>query len=108
MHLIQGGLTPEIEDRHNIRQNEIARILHNMEAVFSPEELEEAAPIISWLMLRDTWHYEPWAYKTNPGEPVEAYEERIRIAQEMEEMFPQHRVGTCANIWLWLRLGANR
>lgn len=107
MHLIQGGLTPDIEARAAIREHEVARILHNMEQVFSPEELAQAAPIITWLQLRDVWHYEPGAYKANPGEPVEAFEERIRIAQELQDTFPEYRVGACANIWLWLRLGAN-
>jgi hypothetical protein len=63
--------------------------------------------IINWLELRDVYHAEPSRYRSNPGEPVEAFEERIRISQELEDIFPAYRVGTCANIWLWLMLGAN-
>ena len=106
MYLIKGELTEEIQSRQAIREAEVCRILWNMREVFSPEELEKAAAIIEWLELRDTWHDELPHYRANPGEPVEAFEERIRISQEMADLFPEHRVGACANIWLWLKLGA--
>jgi hypothetical protein len=109
MYLIKGELTEELESRYQIRENEIARILWNIEEAFTEEELwfTGAQEIIKWLELRDVHHAEPSRYRANPGEPVEAYEERIRIAQELEDTFPDHRVGACANIWLWLMLGAN-
>jgi hypothetical protein len=109
MHLIKGELTEELQSRYAIRENEIARILWNIEEAFTEDEILRpgAQAIIKWLELRDLYHTEPSRYRVNPGEPVEAYEERIKIAQELEDTFPQYRVGTCANIWLWLMLGAN-
>jgi hypothetical protein len=109
MYLIKGELTEELESRYAIRENEIARILWNMNEAFTPAELArpEAQAIIHWLELRDVYHTEPSRYRANPGEPVEAFEERIRISKELEDIFPAYRVGTCANIWLWLMLGAN-
>jgi len=109
MYLIKGELTEELQNRYQIRENEIARILWNMGEAFTPEELTrpEAQAIIHWLELRDVYHTEPSRYRANPGEPVEAFEERIRISKELEDIFPAYRVGTCANIWLWLMLGAN-
>ena len=107
MYLIEGELTDELQKRYEIRKNEVARILWNMEQAFTPKELEQAASIIWWLQLRDVYHQEPMRYRANPGEPVEAFEERVRIALELADTFPEHRTGTCANIWLWLMLGAN-
>lgn len=107
MYLIKGELTDELQKRYEIRQNEVARILWNMEQVFTPEELKQAESIIYWLQMRDVYHQEPMRYRANPGEPVEAFEERVRIALELADTFPEHRTGTCANIWLWLMLGAN-
>jgi len=107
MYLIKGELTDELQKRYEIRQNEVARILWNMEQAFTPEELKQAESIIYWLQMRDVYHQEPMRYRANPGEPVEAFEERVRIALELADTFPEHRTGTCANIWLWLMLGAN-
>ena len=107
MYLVEGGLTDELERRYEIRQQETARILWNMQQVFTPQELEQARSIVYWLQLRDVYHEEPMRYRANPGEPVEAFEERIRIALELQDTFPEHRTGACANIWLWLMLGAN-
>lgn len=107
MYLVKGELTDELQKRYEIRKNEVARILWNMEQAFTPEELKQAESIVWWLQLRDVYHQEPMRYRANPGEPVEAFEERVRIALELEDTFPEHRTGTCANIWLWLMLGAN-
>lgn len=109
MHLIKGELTDELAERYAKREHEVARILWNIQEAFTAEELArpEAQHIISWLNLRDVHHQEPSRYRANPGEPVEAFEERIRIALELGDTFPGYRVGTCANIWLWLMLGAN-
>jgi len=106
MYLIKGDFNDEEITRHNIREREVSRILHNLENMLTPSEYKTAEPIINWLRLRDVRHHERAHFIANPGEPVEAFEERIRISQEMADIFPQHRVGTCANIWLWLKLGA--
>lgn len=106
MHLIHGGFDDEVQRRQHIREMELRRILLNLEDMLTNEEKKQAEGILWWLNLRDINHQEPAHYRANPGEPVEAFEERIRIAQEMEDIFPEHRVGTCANIWLWLKLGA--
>jgi len=109
VHLIKGELTDELAARQAKREAEVVRILWNMQEAFTEAELArpEAQAIINWLTLRDTWNQEMPRYRANPGEPVEAFEERIRIALELQDTFPQYRVGTCANIWLWLMLGAN-
>lgn len=109
MYLINGELTDELQDRYNKRENEVARLLFNMEEAFTAKELArpEAQAIMTWLNLRDVYHTEPSRYRANPGEPIEAYEERIRICRELTDMFPNYRVGHCANIWLWLMLGGN-
>ena len=109
MYLIKGELTDELQARHNIRQDEVCRILWNMREAFTKKELErpEAQAVIHWLEMRDVHHQEAARYRANPGEHVEAFEERIRIARELEDTFPEYRVGTCANIWLWLMMGAN-
>ena len=109
MYLIKGELTDELAERDKKRENEVARILWNMHEAFTEAELArpEAQAIIYWLEMRDIHHTEPGRYRANRGEPVEAFEERIRIARELEDTFPEYRVGTCANIWLWLMMGAN-
>lgn len=109
MHLIKGELTDDLEQVYKTREAEVARLIWNMQTAFTPEELArpEAQDILSWLSLRDVYHQDLPRYRANRGEPVEAFEERIRIARELEDTFPQYRSGTCANIWLWLMLGGN-
>jgi hypothetical protein len=94
------------DERWEARNNEVTRICRALDQTLTPAEKLEAAPILDWLSLRDVRHQEMAHYRANEGEPVDAFEERIRIALEMQDLFPQHRYGACANIWLWLKLGA--
>ena len=103
MHLVPDtGIDQNWQDR----TNETIRIYRALDAMLTPAEKLQAAPILNWLSIRQVKGQEFSHYLANEGEPIGAFEERVRIAQEMEELFPSQRVGTCANIWLWLKLGA--
>lgn len=109
MHIVNSELNEDLEERYQIRVKEIVRILLNMRERLTDKELErpETQAIIKWLESRATYYTIAPQYRANPGEYVEAFEERIRITTELTEIFPAYRVGACANLWTWLMLGAN-
>jgi hypothetical protein len=103
MHLVPDtGIGQYWQDR----ANEATRICRALDDMLTPAEKLQAAPIINWLSLRQVKGKDYSHYLANEGEPLAALEERVRIGHEMEELFPAQRVGACANIWLWLKLGA--
>jgi hypothetical protein len=109
MHIVNSELNADLEERYEIRVNEIVRILLNMRESLSEKELDrpETQAVIKWLENRATYYQTVTQYRANDGEFVEAFEERIRITTELTEIFPAYRVGACANLWTWLMLGAN-
>ena len=109
MHIVNSELNADLEERYQIRVDEIIRILLNMKDSLTEKELKrpETQAIIKWLESRADYYETVTQYRANPGEYVEAFEERIRITTELTEIFPSYRVGACANLWTWLMLGAN-
>jgi hypothetical protein len=109
VHIVNSELNADLEERYQIRVDEIIRILLNMKDSLTEKELKrpETQAIIKWLESRADYYETVTQYRANPGEYVEAFEERIRITTELTEIFPSYRVGACANLWTWLMLGAN-
>ena len=109
MHIVNSELNADLEERYEIRVNEIIRILLNMRESLTAKELErpETQAIIKWLESRADYYETVTQFRANDNEYVEAFEERIRITTELTEIFPAYRVGACANLWTWLMLGAN-
>lgn len=109
MHIVNSELNEELEEIYQIRHDEIVRIMLNMQEMLTQVELErpETQAVYNWLHSRATYYETVSQYRANPGEYVAAFEERIKITQELTEIFPSYRVGTCANLWTWLMLGAN-
>ncbi len=68
MHLIKGELTEELQNRYQIRENEIARILWNIEEAFTEDEILRpgAQAIIKWLELRDLYQADLGSTLANP------------------------------------------
>ena len=109
MHIVNSELNADLEERYQIRVDEIIRILLNMRENLTEKELErpETQAIIKWLESRADYYETVTQFRANDNEYVEAFEERIRITTELTEIFPAYRVGACANLWTWLMLGAN-
>ena len=109
MHIVNSELNHKLEELYQIRHDEIVRIMLNMQENLTVKELErpETQAVYKWLDSRATYYQTVTQYRANPGEYVEAFEERIRITTELTEIFPSYRVGACANLWTWLMLGAN-
>lgn len=109
MHIVNSELNEELEEIYQIRHDEIVRIMLNMRESLTEVELDrpETQAVYNWLHSRATYYATVTQYRANPGELVAAFEERIKITQELTEIFPSYRVGTCANLWTWLMLGAN-
>jgi hypothetical protein len=109
MHIVNSKLNENLEELYQIRHDEIVRIMLNMRESLTDKELErpETQAVYNWLHSKATYYQTVTQYRANPGEYVEAFEERIRITTELTEIFPSYRVGACANLWTWLMLGAN-